>query len=388
LRNTPHYIPPEDHVAEQEEVYRLKNGPDRLTFRQIADRLGIHYEAVKRRYRLAKKRVQMDPELRRRLEFAGVTDFGSLHSGWIIDKDEKGAGQSLYFYFGKDDKALSTEEFLDAMRDEFSRIPKVRASKAPRVSEQDGVAFFPLPDWHLGAVVSEKETGVAYNRKIAVERLMEGFSSCHAAIPACGTAIILVLGDMTHANDDRHRTPRSGHPLLVEGTHHQNLLLACQTVCWSIDLALQKHGRVVVSFRKGNHDPQTPVAMLMAVRERYANEPRVQVADDEDAFFSFHHGRLFIAAHHGDGQKLKDLSLSVPYRFRKEWGASDHHYLFTGHHHHQKRDTFGGLHSYQLKAICALDQHANQMGYADTSGMSAFHFSATDGLRAEYTIRF
>lgn len=371
-------------ISEQHEAYRLyQQGLSRV---EIAEQMGIHYESVKRRIQGARKRLALDPELAAKLEARGIVDLAGLHSGWLIDRDENGGGQSLYFYLGPDGP-VPLEEHCEIMAEAFKAIPPVTPVEPPENVEKGKVAFFPVADWHLGAVTTESETGAAYNREVAVTRLKDGFMRCQGAIPPCETAIILCLGDLTHANDYKDRTPRSGNVLKVEGTHHANLTLACQTVCWAIDAALMRHGNVIVSVRRGNHDPSTPIALILAIKARYADEPRVSVQDDESDFFLFQKDKLFIAAHHGDGQKPEKMAMAIPHRFRREWGRSDHHYLFTGHLHHTKGDTFGGLYWKQLPALCRVDQHAHQMGYADTGGMMAMHFDTKGGACAEYTVR-
>ena len=56
-----------------------------------------------------------------------------------------------------------------------------------------------------------------------MERFKAGVSECIMGLPPCAKALIVDAGDATHANDDTDRTPRSGHKLKVEGSHHQNV---------------------------------------------------------------------------------------------------------------------------------------------------------------------
>ena len=357
-----------------------------LTYGQIAKEMGLTLSAVKRRLTAARKRERLDPLIAQKLAERGVTDLAGLHSGWLMDRDEHGAGQSLYFYLGPDGP-ISPEEHAEMLAAAFANVPPAPQIKAPEHVAKGKVAFFPVSDFHLGAVITEQEAEAAYNRAIAVARLRSGFSLSHAAIPPAETAIILYNGDTTHANDFKDRTPRSGHVLKVEGSHHSNVTLACECLIWQVDMALERHGEVIVSVRRGNHDPSTPTALILGLKGRYANEPRVTIQDDENDYFLFQRGKLFICAHHGDGQKPEKMALNIPHKFRREWGISDHHYFFTGHLHHTRSDTFGGLYWKQLPALTVLDQHAQQMGYAETGGMLAMLFDTASGACSEFTTR-
>ncbi len=371
-------------LKEQAQAYALRQ--EGFSLSEIMEKMGMGRSAVKRRLDGIRKRMRLDPELAARLQAEGIVDLAGLHSGWLINKDENGAGQSLYFYLGPDGP-VSPEEHFEAMSEAFASIQPAPAIKAPRHVETGKVAFFPVADWHLGAVATESEVGADYNREIAIERLRDGFSRCHAALPGCETAIVAYVGDVTHANDRKEVTPKSGNRLKVEGSHFQNVTLACQSVIWQVDMARRQHKNVVVVIRRGNHDEDVPVALTLALNARYEKDPRVTVVNDESPYYVFQKGRLFICMHHGDGQKPEKMALAVPHKFRREWGLSDHHYFFTADKHHTKSDTFGGLHWKQLPALCRLDQYAHHQGYADTGGMMAVLFDTETGMAAEFTVR-
>ena len=282
---------------------------------------------------------------------------------------------------------VDPEDIAERLKAALEDVEPAPVIPAPESVSSGCVAFLPTQDWHLGATISEPEGG-AYNRDIAIERLKAGFAQCNAAIPPSEVAIVLHNGDTTHANDDRDATPKSGHKLKVQGSHQSNLFAAETVIDWQIQTALTRHGRVEFAIKRGNHDPNTPAPIIMAMRARYRNEPRVTVIEDESPFYQFGMGKLFLVAHHGDGIPVKEMAQHIPHKFRREWGAADHHFLFTAHRHHSRADTFGGLHWRQLPAVCGLDQHAHQIGYADTSGMYSAWFDTQSGQMSEFSFRF
>lgn len=279
------------------------------------------------------------------------------------------------------------EEYAEAMVERFKDIPPAPAVHLKESPVKDTMALFIVADWHLGASSTKEETGNAYNRKIAVERLRDGFSTCHAATAPSEFGIVLFNGDTTDADNDKRETPRSGHKLMVEGSHQSNLLLAEESADWSVQMALERHEKVIFSAKRGNHDPHTPPTLIAGMRARYADNPRVTVIEDEEPFFMFQHKKLFFVSHHGDGQKPEKMAETIKFKYRREWGRSDYHFFCTSHLHHSKADTFGGMRWRQTPAVCAIGQHGNQMAFADTGGMLSMWFDTVNGRWSEFEVR-
>ena len=210
------------------------------------------------------------------------------------------------------------------------------------------------------------EAGRDYSPEIAEQRLRDGFSQCHAAMPPAKVAVILHNGDTTHANDDRDVTVKSSHRLKVKGNHDTNIRIATRCIAWQIELALKKHEKVHLVVRKGNHDPNTPTPINIAMEARYEDNPRVVIDASTSPFWVKRFGRVFLASHHGHGIKPPQLAHTIKDKFHAEYGKADFAYLFTGHLHHEKVDTFGRLVWRQLPALGLMEQHGAEMGFVDT----------------------
>lgn len=370
-------------IAEQDKLLEMKlAGKSR---QDMMAATGLSFRAVRRRLDAAYKRARLDPTIADRLAHLGVTDLAGLHSGWLINKDKKGSGESLYFYLGPDE--VDKEAYIEALSDAFENVPPAPPIEAPEYVVKNTLAFFPIADWHLGAAITESEGGREYSPSIGVQRLRTAFGRCHAAIPPSETAVIAWLGDTTHADNAKNQTPRSGHPLQVSGSHHSNVALACHSLIWQVDMALAKHKEVIVTIRRGNHDPGTPVALILGLQGRYRDEPRVTVLDDESPWMCIRRGKVLLIGHHGDGIKPAELALTIPALFRDDWGKSEFPYLFTGHLHSRKSEEFGAIRWQQLPALGVNDQYASDMGYTDTGGMLAMCFDTKSGAASEFSVR-
>ena len=308
---------------------------------------------------------------------------GTARAGWRIVQHEDGSRDSVYWR--AEEAPEDRQAIIDEIVERFNEIRPVEPTPTPEV-EAGGIAFFPHQDWHFGLAADEDISGQDYNREIAVQRFTDGLRRCMAAIPPSEVAIILANGDCLHANDNSRETPASKHKLRVIGTHRQNVGLVLESHCWAIDEALKRHGRVIYRPNPGNHDPAAPDYLIPALKQRYRDEPRVTIDDTEAEWWSFQKGKVFLCAHHGHGSQPAKLALGIPAMFRREWGASDHWYFFTGHLHHRKSDTFGGLQWKQLPALCTVDDYSASHGYPDTSGMTAMWFNEDSGLQITFDI--
>lgn len=354
-------------------------------YQPAADELGLKKTGLEYRIKVGRARgLDVDPAIRAGMAATGMTSVPP--GGWIksTKPDENGLTYSFRFTAGQEDEAAA----LDRIAAAFSTIPAAPPIIQSEHSQEGKIAFFPQSDVHMGVEITADRGGTDYNPDIALERMRDGFAQTHAAIPPCETAIILDNGDLTHANCDKDATPRSDHRLKVTNSHRKNLALSATAKAWQIDMALQRSARVIYRSNRGNHDPNTPDAVGLALQHRYHNEPRVLIDQTERDTWVYQRGAVFLAAHHGHGIKPEKLAANIPPNFPAEFGASRFWYLFTGHLHNPRQDTFGAFSWFQLPAICAMDQHTSDMGYTDTAAMRAMMFCERAGLKHDMTVRF
>jgi hypothetical protein len=277
---------------------------------------------------------------------------------------------------------IQLDEALDRIREKFDGLAPAEPVRPPDTSDSDMLGFFPHADMHTGMVINaDQGGGREYNQRIAVERFKAGVSECIAGTPPCAKALIVNAGDAMHANDDTDRTPRSGHKLKVEGTHHQNLGICIEVNAFAIDLALQRHATVEYRAIGGNHDPNAPAPILYALRERYRNEPRVNVVVTEDEFWQMNWGRVFLAGHHGHNRKPKDVCAELPGKYPKVWGAAKEWHYFSAHYHNYQSVKYGPTRHHQLPAVCSMDTHSAWAPYSGEAGMMAMTFHKKYGLK-------
>jgi hypothetical protein len=336
--------------------------------------INVNVDTFRSRIKKAKERgLHLSGGARNSMNLSGLSGV-EIDGGWIgvfNDAGEKIGNNRWSLAKNKEETPETVAEKIADILSGIVAIPEIIMGARPR---ENVVNLFANSDWHLGAVMPAGKGHRAYNREIAVERVKVGFSELHGSLSPAETAIILDNGDRLHANDDRDVTVKSGHKLKVEGTHGSNILLGLETAVWQIEMALTTHNKVIYQSNPGNHDPNIPQPILMALNMRYDNNPRVEIETQESHVSIFQRGRVFISSHHGHGQKPPALAASIQHTFRKQYGISDFHFMYTGHLHSEKSDTFGGMQWTQLPSIVSTTQFEEEMQFTDTSGIYGASF--------------
>jgi hypothetical protein len=296
--------------------------------------------------------------------------------GWIHNYDDEGKKTGTTRWNAPE---ISAEDAIDRIRTAMDGLLAAPVVPAPLHTESDLLTLYPLADVHLGMQAWGKETGEDYDTEIAAERVRSWVAQCVASSPASETAIILGVGDMTHADDQTSMTPKSKHILDVDTRHFKTLEVSISALATAIETAAAKHKRVIVRILPGNHDPHTYMAIMFALSERYRDDKRIAVQKVPGEFFAHEFGKVMIASHHGDKAKADRLVMFLADTYPELWGRTKHRFLFTGHLHHHKSQDIGGVQWEQLRAVTAKDAYAVAHGYSARAQLQAVTFHRERG---------
>lgn len=338
--------------------------------RPAAKELGLAPSTVHEILRRAKQYLDLDPAIQTAMKSVGMTDVGALSSGWIKTKEA-----SLHFKMPRE----SGPDVTQIVREAFEDIPACPAIEPPSVRSEGLLTVYPIFDAHIGMRSWGQETGEDYDTDIAAQRIVDGISRCVAASPASDKAVVIVGGDLLHANDSTNQTPMSRHVLDVDTRHGRTIEVAIRAIAAAIEMAAQRHTDVTVAVIPGNHDRDAYLAVLFALRERYRHNERIEVQRQPGEFFVMEYGRIMLAAHHGDKAKAERLVMHMADQWPDMWGRTRHRYYFTGHLHHAKLLDVGGVQVEQVRAVAPRDAYAASHAYSARSEMQAITYSREDG---------
>ncbi|WRH62024.1 MAG: hypothetical protein RSE12_16880 [Fuscovulum sp.] len=319
-----------------------------------AQLLGMNYDRFKNRLDTAKQRgLHLSPGAQSVIARAKLSPV-EAKGGWIHDYDADGKKIGTTRWAVEPD---GLDEQLDRIRVAFEGITSTPAIPAPSATLGDLCNVLPLYDVHWGMSAWGEETdGPDYDLDLARDDLMRGMEAVLATAPRADTCILILGGDLLHADDNNAQTPASKHPLDVAARMFRVTDTAIAIVKYAVTRALQHHQRVVVRVLRGNHDPNSHRAIAFALREWLASEPRATIDMDPREIFQFQWGRSAIFAQHGDRMKPVDLALKLsdvcPF-----WSESPHRYAYTGHKHRMAAERIGGLNWERLEPFAPADEY-------------------------------
>lgn len=267
-------------------------------------------------------------------------------------------------------------------------LPRVRPIKAPSHSLEALATVYTITDAHVGALAWREESGADWDLKIAEQTLLGCYESMLDASPRSHLGIVAQLGDFLHWDSSVGGavTPNSGHALDGDGRYTKVVRVAVRILRRTVDLALMKHGRVLVLMAEGNHDQSSSVWLRTLFGALYEKEPRVQVIDSPLPYYAYQHGNTMLAWHHGHLKKTDQLPLLFAAQFPKIWGGTSHRYAHTGHLHHVEEREHSGMIVMQHPTLAARDAYAARGGWIAERSATAITYHSQSGQAGRVTV--
>jgi len=271
---------------------------------------------------------------------------------------------------------------IDGARDEIPRLPPL--SLVPRCDE-DLLTIYPVGDPHAGLYAWEDETGAKFDLAEFERVQCAAIDALIRSTPPSALAIFNDKGDSTHADNNKNRTPRSGHELDVHGRHGEVMRLSIRVKRYQIARLLEKHAKVIVRVDPGNHDPETALHLALVLEALYENEPRVEVITSPNPYWYFLFGKNLIGTCHGDGAKGKDLPGVMAHDAREWWGLANYCVWFVGHVHHKDIKEYTGCTVEYMRTLAASDRHHHGAGYRSRRTLEAITLHKLDAEVERHT---
>lgn len=333
---------------------------------------GLKARAAKAGYSPEHDMVKMAPE---GFRVKGVSTY--------YDKDGAKAGQWVKTTVDQAAQEAMLRAAFEAMA---SDLPRIAPTDAPRATLDSLCNLYTLTDSHVGALCWGKETGADWDLDIAEKTLVGCFAQMVHSSPAAGTAIVNQLGDFLHADGIQAMTPTSGHLLDVDGRFAKVVTVAIRILRTVVNLALERHDKVVVLMAQGNHDLTSSIWLRVMFKALYENEPRVQVIDSELPYYVYQHGQTMLGFHHGHKKPMDQLPMLFAAQYPKIWGDTTKRYAHMGHQHHVHEKEYSGMLITQHSTLAARDSYAAQGGWMSERQVTAITYHRDWGQVARNTI--
>jgi len=233
----------------------------------------------------------------------------------------------------------------------------------PKYSNDDLLAVYPLGDPHFGLYAWAAEAGEDFDTSTAESVTKGAIDRLVNSAPPAGTAIVLPLGDLLHADDTSNATPRNKNALDIDTRWAKVMMASLKALKHAIYRALEKHQRVIVRVVGGNHDPHSSYAIAMCLAEYFDNNERVTVDLSPSLFWYYRFGKVLLGSTHGDKAKGADLLGVMASDRAEDWGETKFRYWYCGHIHHVLKREYPGVVVEAFRTLAAADAWTAGMGY-------------------------
>jgi hypothetical protein len=238
-------------------------------------------------------------------------------------------------------------------------------------------------DFHWGKYAWGPETGDAYNKEIARERLHHLLEEVLRRAVRWGAPKVIYLGlgsDFGHADTDGHTTTK-GTPQDMDGTLFEMIRSGFELSVNVVDILRQIAPVRVVALQDSNHDKLFAQYQLHYLDAWYRNNEDVIVNTSPHPRQYEKYGNTLMMFTHGDGTKLKDLPEICAVERPRQWADCHSRVAFTGHRHHEMTLGLRGMTVYQLWSMAGTDRWHARSGYVGSpKGLAAHIIDLEDGV--------
>lgn len=287
---------------------------------------------------------------------------------WI--KTREGAGEGL----------------VDALKEAFDSYDGMAGTvPLPLVLNNDLLTVYPIPDLHFGMYGWAQECGADYDVEIASKIITESLNDLIERSAPSTKAVILGLGDHFHANDSKAATPGSGNRLDVDTRWARVFGLGARLTTLLVDMVARKHKYVEVKFLPGNHDPDSSMALTVALSLFYSKNDRIYVNDDPSIAWYYRFGKVLMGATHGHSMPPARMAMILANDRAKDWGETEYRHLFYGHFHRRTAEEIGPVIVESFASPAARDAWNANSGYRSGRRMTAITFHKDFGEISRHT---
>ena len=273
---------------------------------------------------------------------------GSIGQQWVIGAPDA------------ERQAELLREFAAGLAEEVKGLAPM--TNPPARCNEDLMCVYPMGDPHFGMHAWWQDAGEDFDLKKAEALTCGAVDRLVASAPAAHTALLLNLGDMFHADNQKNQS-QSGHQLDVDGRWSKVQRVGLRAMIHCAGRLLERHERVIVRINRGNHDGHSSYALALMLSCYFHNEQRIEVDLSPATMWYYRFGKVLIGSTHGDTVKGADMIPVMAADRPEDWGVTSHRYVYVGHVHHQDvKEYRGGVVEY-FRTLAARDAwHAGQ-GY-------------------------
>lgn len=287
------------------------------------------------------------------------------------------------------DKEVQFQMMIERIELACEGIKPWKPVKKPKTVETDLLSLLVITDFHLGSYCWGDETSEDYNTDMARDLFLDSIKEMIDRTPNSKIGLLCNLGDFLHWDGLLQITPTSAHILDNDSRYSRIVDIAMTVMNEAVRMMLEKYEKVVFVCAEGNHDIAGSIWLRKFISKLYADEPRLDVIDNDFPYYAYRHGNIMLCFHHGHKVKMDRLPkvFSSEPRFREDWGKSKVAYIHSGHYHHERVLEDAGAITEQHPTLASRDSYATRLGLMSHRGAKVITYDNEDGEVSRITIR-
>jgi hypothetical protein len=276
------------------------------------------------------------------------------------NKDGKPSGQWVKSSLDNAQLEQVVKDFVTNLAEDIKGLAPL--SPPPKLKPTDTLTVIPMGDPHFGLYAWAHDAGADFDLAIAEQLTCGAIDRLIASSPNTHTALLLNLGDMFHADNQKNIT-NSGHQLDVDGRWAKVQQIGLRAMIYCLQRLLEKHQKVVFRINKGNHDGHSSYALALMISCYFHKEKRMEVDLSPAISWYYPFGKVLIGSTHGDTIKGRDMMSIMASDIPEEWGRSKYRYWYVGHVHHRDLKEYAGGQVEYFRTLAARDAWHQGQGY-------------------------
>lgn len=289
-------------------------------------------------------------------------------------------GNVLVKWIKTKEGGVSIASLMTALENAFAKYDGAAASiPEPNEAYPELLTIYPIPDLHFGLYSYGQETGADYDTDIATKVAKDAIATLVRQSQPSEHAVVLVLGDYFHQNDQKNETPGNGHQLDVDGRWSKVYYDGAVLLLDIIKTVASKHKFVEVKILPGNHDEDAAVTLTVAMALFFSGNERITVNKKPGTTWYRRFGECLIGAHHGHTQKPETMAMAMAVDRSVDWGNTRFRSMYSGHVHHVTAKEIMGVIVETFAAPAAADSYNSSHGYRANRALSAITHHAELG---------
>ena len=235
------------------------------------------------------------------------------------------------------------EAILEFNKKHVVSLPKPKISSFKK--DKGYMVSWGLWDAHIGSYGWNDEVGTDWDVDMACKRIFNSVDDMVQELKLYPIEKLLmpIGNDFMHFDSVRHKTAFGDHFLDTDTRYAKVYLSGLKCLSYMVERALEICSDIELLYVPGNHDTTSSFGLIVALDQRYRNDPRIKADLSMNPRKYRMHGGTLLGFDHGAQAKPNQLLLAFSTEAQKYWTESTYREIQVGDKHQRWEKVFEGV---------------------------------------------